>query len=46
MFGCVLFSLDVNAIYGMHIQLTIENTIENESKNCMQKNKMAIEEKT
>ena len=33
MFGRVLFSLDVNTIYGIQIQLTIANTIENESKN-------------
>ena len=46
MFGRVLFSLDVNTIYGMHIQLTIANTIENESKKDVQKNKMAIEEKS
>ena len=46
MFACFLFSLDVNTIYGIHIQLTIPNTIENESKNCVQINKMAIEEKT
>ena len=41
-----LFSLDVNTIYGIHIQLTMPNTIENESKNRVQKNKMAIKEKT
>ena len=46
MFGRVLFSLDVNTIYGIHIQLTIANTIENKSRNRVRKNKMAIEEKT
>ena len=33
MFGCVLFSLDVKTIYGIHIhpsiQLTVANTMEN-----------------
>ena len=37
MFARVLFSLDVNTIYGIHIQLTIANTIENKSKNRVQK---------
>ena len=37
MFGRVLFSLDVNTIYGIHIQLTIANTIEKESKIRVQK---------
>ena len=32
MFGCFLFTLDVNTIYGIHIQLIMPNTIENESK--------------
>ena len=43
MFGRVLVSLDVNTIYGIHIQLTIANTIENKNKNRVQKNKMPIE---
>ena len=37
---------DVNTIYGIHIQLIMPNTIENESKNRVQINKMAIKEKT
>ena len=47
MFGRFSFSLDVNTIYGIHIQiiLIMPNTIENESKNRVQINKMAIEEK-
>ena len=44
MFGHFLFSLDVNTI--IHIQLIMPKTIENESKNHVQINKMAIEEKT
>ena len=48
MFGRFLFSLDVNTItvYGIHIQLIMlimPNKMENESKNCVQINKMAIE---
>ena len=46
MFDRFLFSLDVNTIYGIHIQLIMPNTIENESKNRVQINKMAIGEKT
>ena len=36
----------LSTIYGIHIQLTMPNTIENEYQNRVQKNKMAIEEKT
>ena len=44
MIGLFSLSLDVNTI--QLIMLIILNTIENESKNSMQINKMAIEEKT
>ena len=45
MFGRFLFSVDVNTIYGIQIQLImliIPNTIENESKNRVQINKMTM----
>ena len=32
-----------NTIYGIYIQLTIANTIENKSKNRVQKSKITIE---
>ena len=44
MSGRFLFPLDVNTVYGIHIQLTMLNTIENESKNRVQIKKMAIED--
>ena len=43
---CIPYMVFTYIIYGIHIQLIMPNTIENESKNRVQINKMAIEEKT